>query len=50
MTCAAVYLIVGASAHRVMHSRPSTARAVSRVSGLCMIVIGAALLAEHFRA
>jgi len=48
LTCAAVYLIVGASAHRVLHSRPSTARAVSRVSGLCMIVIGAALLAEHF--
>jgi len=48
LTCAAVYLIVGASAHRVLRSRPSTAQAVSRVSGLCMIIIGAALLAEHF--
>jgi threonine/homoserine/homoserine lactone efflux protein len=50
LTCAAVYLIVGTSAHRVLHSRPGTARAVSRGSGLCMIIIGAALLAEHFLA
>jgi threonine/homoserine/homoserine lactone efflux protein len=49
LTCAAVYLIVGASAQRVLHSRPSRARAVSLLSGLCMIIIGAALLAEHFR-
>lgn len=49
LTCAAVYLIVGASAKRVLHSRPSRARAVSLLSGLCMIIIGAALLAEHFR-
>jgi threonine/homoserine/homoserine lactone efflux protein len=50
LTCAVVYLIVGASAHCVLHSRPSTARIVSRVSGLCMITIGAALLVEHFLA
>jgi threonine/homoserine/homoserine lactone efflux protein len=49
LTCAAVYLIVGACAQRVLHSRPSTARAVSRLSGLCMIIIGGALLAEHVR-
>ncbi|WP_219419400.1 LysE family translocator, partial [Pseudonocardia nigra] len=47
LTCAVVYLIVGASTRRILHSRPHTARAVSRVSGVCMIAIGAALLAEH---
>ncbi|WP_028933769.1 LysE family translocator [Pseudonocardia spinosispora] len=48
LTCAAVYLVVGACARRVLHSRPSTARAVSRVSGVCMVVIGVALLVERF--
>ena len=47
-TCAAVYLIVGACAQRVLRSRPATARIVSRVSGTCMIALGGALLAENF--
>lgn len=47
LTCAVVYLIVGACAYRILHSRPSAARAVSRVSGLCMVVVGGVLLAEQ---
>lgn len=50
LTCAAVYLTVGASAQRVLRSRSSTARIVSRGSGPCMITIGAAFLVEHFLA
>jgi threonine/homoserine/homoserine lactone efflux protein len=47
LTCAVVYLIVGSCARRVLRSRPGTAQLVSRVSGLCMIVIGVALVLEH---
>lgn len=47
LTCAVVYLIVGASAQRVLRSRPGVARVVSRGSGICMIVIGGALLGEY---
>lgn len=47
LTCAVIYLIVGSCSHRVLGSRPGIARAVSRVSALCMIVIGTALLLEH---
>lgn len=47
LTCAVAYLVVGAAAQRVLHSRPGTARVVSRVSGLCMITIGAVFLVEH---
>lgn len=50
LTCAAVYLIVGASARRILHSRRRTARVVSRVSGVCMMSIGTALLVEHLLA
>jgi threonine/homoserine/homoserine lactone efflux protein len=48
LTCAVVYLVVGASAGRILRSRPHTARVVSRVSGVCMIAVGAPLLVERF--
>ncbi len=48
LTCAVVYLIVGASAQRVLRARPVTARIASRISGIGMIALGGALLAEHF--
>ncbi|GAB7028962.1 LysE family transporter [Streptomyces sp. NPDC021749] len=45
--CALVYLTVGVLARTVLKTRPSAARAVMRVSGAMMIVIGAFLLAER---
>ncbi|WP_370416599.1 LysE family translocator [Streptomyces fradiae] len=45
--CAVVYLAVGVLARTVLTTRPSAARAVSRVSGAMMIAIGALLLAER---
>ena len=46
--CGAVYMGVGTTARRVLRSRPSAARAVSRISGAAMILISALLVAEHF--
>ncbi|MFG3117780.1 LysE family translocator [Streptomyces sp. NPDC048197] len=46
-TCALVYLSVGVLARTVLKTRPSAARAVTRVSGAMMIVIGGFLLAER---
>ncbi|MFE2941344.1 LysE family translocator [Streptomyces sp. NPDC059255] len=45
--CAVVYLAVGVLARTVLRTRPSTARAVTRVSGALMIVIGGFLLVER---
>lgn len=45
--CAVVYLGVGVLARTVLSTRPSSARAVTRVSGAMMIAIGAFLLAER---
>ncbi|MGW3988798.1 LysE family translocator [Streptomyces sp. NPDC004830] len=45
--CAVVYLAVGVLARRVLRARPAAARAVTRVSGVLMIGIGAVLLAER---
>ncbi|MFC8627976.1 LysE family translocator [Streptomyces anulatus] len=42
--CAVVYLAVGVLARTVLSSRPSAARAVTRVSGAMMIAMGAILL------
>ena len=47
LTCAAFYLGMGSVAHRILTSRPSVARVVSRFSGIAMIVLGVLLLAEH---
>jgi threonine/homoserine/homoserine lactone efflux protein len=46
-SCAVVYTGVGTGARRVLRARPMAARAVTRISGTAMIVIGAALLAEQ---
>ncbi|MFD7441676.1 LysE family transporter [Streptomyces sp. NPDC059909] len=45
--CALVYLAVGVLARTVLKTRPSAARAVPRVSGAMMIVIGGFLLVER---
>jgi threonine/homoserine/homoserine lactone efflux protein len=48
LTCSAFYLGLGTASRKVLHARPAAARAVTRFSGAAMIVVGAALLAEHF--
>ncbi|MEU7721197.1 LysE family translocator [Streptomyces tibetensis] len=45
--CAVVYLTVGFLARTVLRTRPSAARAVTRVSGAMMIAIGGFLLVER---
>ncbi|MFF1651173.1 LysE family translocator [Streptomyces sp. NPDC058240] len=45
--CAVVYLAVGVLARTVLTTRPSAARAVTRISGAMMIAIGAFLLVER---
>ena len=45
--CAVVYLAVGVLARTVLKTRPSVARAVTRVSGAMMIAIGGLLLVER---
>lgn len=45
-TCAAVYLVVGFGAQRVLAARPSAARSVSRVSGIVILAFAALLLAD----
>ncbi|CAM5316601.1 hypothetical protein SGRIM119S_07609 [Streptomyces griseorubiginosus] len=42
-----VYLTVGVLARTVLKTRPTAARAVTRVSGTMMIAIGGFLLAER---
>ncbi|MFE2541737.1 LysE family translocator [Actinacidiphila glaucinigra] len=48
--CAAVYLTVAVLARTVLKTRPSVHRAVTRASGLLMILIGLFLLAERLAA
>jgi threonine/homoserine/homoserine lactone efflux protein len=43
-TCAAFYLALGSVARTVLHSRPAAARAVNRLSGTGMIIVGAFLI------
>jgi threonine/homoserine/homoserine lactone efflux protein len=45
--CATVYLTVGVLARTVLGTRPSAARAVTRLSGAMMIGIGVLLLVER---
>lgn len=49
ITCTLIYLLVGYSARAVLSTRPQAARLVSRVSGVMMILISAALLYEQAR-
>lgn len=46
ITCAVVYLLLGCSCRRILQTRPAAARTVSRLSGVLMIIIGTALMAE----
>jgi threonine/homoserine/homoserine lactone efflux protein len=46
-TCGAFYLGLGSAARKVLATRPTAARAVTRFSGAAMLVIGALLLAWH---
>jgi threonine/homoserine/homoserine lactone efflux protein len=47
VTCGAFYLGLGSVVRAILLPRPWTARAVTRLSGASMIVIGAVLLAER---
>jgi threonine/homoserine/homoserine lactone efflux protein len=46
ITCAVFYLCLGSFARKILRARPAAARAVSRLSGAAMIVIGALLIGE----
>jgi threonine/homoserine/homoserine lactone efflux protein len=48
LTCGTFYLGLGSVVRAVLLPGPGTARAITRLSGAAMIVIGAALLAERF--
>lgn len=50
LSCGAFYLGLGAFVQAILVSRPWAARALARVSGAAMIVIGAVLLAERLLA
>jgi threonine/homoserine/homoserine lactone efflux protein len=47
LTCAAFYLALGSVVRTVLFSRPGAARAVSRIAGAGMIVIGASLIIDR---
>ncbi|HTZ26827.1 MAG TPA: LysE family transporter [Streptosporangiaceae bacterium] len=46
-SCGAFYLGLGSAARKILSARPAAARAVTRVSGAAMFVIGALLLVRH---
>ena len=46
-SCGVVYLLVGFSSQAVLQTRPRAAQAVSRASGVAMVVIAMLLLAEQ---
>jgi threonine/homoserine/homoserine lactone efflux protein len=46
--CGAGYLGVGVLARSVLRSRPDAARLTTRLSGVAMVMLGIALLAEHW--
>jgi threonine/homoserine/homoserine lactone efflux protein len=48
--CGVVYTGVGTAARRILRARPAIAHAVTRCSGVAMIVIGVLLLAERLLA
>jgi threonine/homoserine/homoserine lactone efflux protein len=48
VNCGVIYTAVGTGARAVLSTRPTAARAVSRFSGVAMVVIGIALLVERF--
>jgi threonine/homoserine/homoserine lactone efflux protein len=46
-TCAVFYLALGTFARRILQTRPSSARIVTRASGVGMLVVGALLIADR---
>lgn len=50
LSCGAVHLCVGVLACTILRARPAAARAVTRISGAAMIVIGVFLPAERLAA
>ncbi|GAA4717872.1 hypothetical protein APR04_003095 [Promicromonospora umidemergens] len=44
--CAVVYLLAGYGARRVLTTRPTAVRVVTRASGAAMILIGSLLIVE----
>jgi len=46
-TCAVFYFCLGSFARKILHARPAAARAVTRLSGAAMIIIGALLLVDR---
>ena len=46
-SCGAFYLGLGSAARKILAARPAAARAVTRISGAAMVVIGALLLVLH---
>jgi threonine/homoserine/homoserine lactone efflux protein len=46
-TCAVFYFCLGSFARKILHARPAAARAVTRLSGAAMIIIGALLLIDR---
>jgi threonine/homoserine/homoserine lactone efflux protein len=47
VTCGVFYLCMGSAARKILHARPGAARAIARLSGAAMVVIGVLLLAER---
>lgn len=47
LTCAVFYLCLGSFARTVLHTRPAAARAISRISGIAMMIIGASLVIDR---
>jgi threonine/homoserine/homoserine lactone efflux protein len=47
LTCAAFYLMLGSLARTILHTLPAAARAVSRLSGAGMVVVGALLIVDR---
>lgn len=47
LTCGAFYLVLAAAATQLLYAGPAAARTVSRVSGVSMILLGAALILER---
>jgi threonine/homoserine/homoserine lactone efflux protein len=46
-SCAVIYTGVGTGARRVLRTRPGVAGAITRVSGVAMVIIGVLLLVER---
>jgi threonine/homoserine/homoserine lactone efflux protein len=49
LTCGVFYTVVGFAARAVLTTRPRTARAISRLSGAAMLLVGLVLVVERLR-